>query len=152
MKKLLWVLVLAGAAFFGYRWYTGWRAFKAYEGFAEAWVHENETAADEFGDAETVRHAFHDRGIRGTRGGGMMEALRGDHYEVESKTRTPKGDLELVVKQTVHFDPPGLTSAIWGGMYAHFRHTASVRKTPEGWRVVAFEPVFLDAGETRPRK
>ena len=40
MKKLLWALVVAGAAVLGYREYTGWRAYKAYEGFAEAWVHE----------------------------------------------------------------------------------------------------------------
>ena len=149
MKKWIGVVLLAGAAFFGYRWFAGWQAYKAYEGFAEAWVRGDESEAGRYGDSETVRHALRERSIRGTRGGATMEALRGDRYSIESKTRTPEGEIALVVKQTVHFDPPGATTGIGGAMYAHFRHTASVRKTPDGWRVVAFEPVFLDMGELR---
>ncbi len=151
MKKLVWLVLGAGAAFFGYRAFNGWRAYKAYEGFAEAWVHENEAAASRYGDEATVKHALKERAIRGTRGGAAMEALRGDRYEVESKTRMPDGGVALVVMQTVHFDPPGVTTGIGGAMYAHFRHTASVRKTPDGWRVVAFEPEFIDLGELRRR-
>src|SRR4029450_5209034 len=89
MKKLVWLVFGAGAAFFAYRAFNGWRAYKAYEGFAEAWVHENEADAARYGDAATVQHALKERAIRGTRGGAAMEALRGDRYEVESKTRTP---------------------------------------------------------------
>jgi hypothetical protein len=55
------------------------------------------------------------------------------------------------VKVTVHFDPPGVTTGIGGAMYAHFRHTATVRKTPEGWRVAAFDSEFVDMGEIRRR-
>lgn len=106
--------------------------------------------AARYGDAATVTHAFEKRGIRGTQGGAAMEALRGDRYEVESRTRTAEG-IDLVVRQTVHFDPPGVTTGIGGAMYAHFRHRASVHKTPDGWRVVAFEPEFLDMGEVRHR-
>jgi hypothetical protein len=80
-----------------------------------------------------------------------MEALRGDRYEVESRSKDSDGDVRLVVKQTVHFDPPGATTGIGGAMYAHFRHTATVRKTPDGWRVVAFDREFLDMGEIRRR-
>ena len=151
MKKLVGLAVLAGAAFFGYRAFNEWRAYKAYEAFAEAWVHENEADASRYGDAATVKHALHERAIRGTRGGAAMEALRGDRYEVESKTRMPDGVVALVVKQTVHFDPPGVTTGIGGAMYAHFRHTASVRQTPDGWRVVAFDSEFIDMGDLRRR-
>jgi hypothetical protein len=151
MKKLIGLVLLAGAAFFGYRAFTDWRVYKVYEGFAEAWVHESQADAARYGDAATVKHALEKRAIRGTRGGAAMEALRGDRYEVESRTKTPEGEVALVVKQTVHFDPPGVTSGIGGAMYAHFRHTATVRKTPDGWRVVAFEPEFLDMGELRRR-
>lgn len=151
MKKLIGVLLLAGAAFYGFRWYTAWRAYGAYENFAEAWVHESEADAARYGDAGAVKHALKERAIRGTRGGAAMEALRGDRYEVESRSRTPEGDFTFVVKQTVHFDPPGVTSGIGGAMYAHFRHTATVHKTPDGWRVIAFEPEFVDMGEIRRR-
>lgn len=151
MKRGIGILLLAGAAFFGFRWYTDWRAYRAYEGFAEAWVHESEADAARYGDAAAVKHALRDSGIRGTRGGAAMEALRGDRYEVESRTKGPDGEVHLVVKQTVHFDPPGVTTGIGGAMYAHFRHTATIRDTPAGWRVVAFDREFLDMGEIRRR-
>jgi hypothetical protein len=151
MKKLIVGILLAGAAFLGYRWYGDRSAYLAYEGFAEAWVHEDEIAAARYGDAATVKHALKERAIRGTRGGAAIEALRGDRYEIESRTKTPEGDQRLVVKQTVHFDPPGVTTGIGGAMYAHFRHTASVHQTSDGWRVVAFEPEFIDMGEIRRR-
>jgi hypothetical protein len=114
-------------------------------------VHEDRIAAARYADDATVKHALEERAIRGTRGGAAIEALRGDRYEVESRSRAPEGEQRLVVKQTVHFDPPGVTTGIGGAMYAHFRHTASVRKTPEGWRVVAFDAEFLDMGEIRHR-
>ncbi len=151
MKALVAVLLLAAGAYFGIGWYRDHRAFQAYEGFAEAWVHEDRIAAARYGDAGTVRHALEDRAIRGTRGGAAMEALRGDRYEVESRTRAPEGEQKLVVKVTVHFDPPGVTTGIGGAMYAHFRHTATVRATKDGWRVVAFDSEFVDMGEIRRR-
>jgi hypothetical protein len=151
MKALIGLILLAAAAYFGVGWYRDYSAFQAYEGFAEAWVHEDRIAAARYGDAATVKHALEERAIRGTRGGAAIEALRGDRYEVESRSRTPEGDQRLVVKQTVHFDPPGVTTGIGGAMYAHFRHTASVRKTAEGWRVVAFDAEFVDMGEIRRR-
>ena len=80
-----------------------------------------------------------------------MEAFRGTRYSVESKTRTAGDDLELVVRQTVLFDPPGVTTGLGGAMYAHFRHAATVHETPDGWRVVAFEPTYVDMGELRRR-
>jgi hypothetical protein len=149
MKALIGLLLLAGAAFFGHRWYRDLRAYQAYEGFAEAWVHEDRIAAARYGDAGVVEQALQKNAIRGTRGGAAMEALRGDRYAIESRTRTSDDEQRLVVKQTVHFDPPGVTTGIGGAMYAHFRHTASVRNTADGWRVVAFESEFLDMGDIR---
>jgi hypothetical protein len=151
MKKPIGVLLLAAAAVFGYRWYVGHGAYEAYENFAEAWMHERSDLAAHYGDEATVKHAFEERARRGNRGGAAMEALRGDRYEVESRTHPREEEFHFVVKQTVHFDPPGITSGIGGAWYAHFRHTATVRKMAEGWRVVAFEPEFLDMGEIRRR-
>jgi len=151
MKALIGVVLLAAGAYFGIGWYRDHRAFQAYEGFAEAWVHEDRIAAARYADGATVKRALEERAIRGTRGGAAMEALRGDRYEIESRSRTPEGEQKLVVKVTVHFDPPGVTTGIGGAMYAHFRHTATVRKTPEGWRVVAFDSEFVDMGEIRRR-
>jgi hypothetical protein len=151
MKAIFGVALIAAAAYFGHGWYRDHQAFEAYENFAEAWVREDRIAAARYADDETVKHALEELAIRGTRGGAAIEALRGDRYEVESRTRAAKGEQKLVVKLTVHFDPPGVTTGIGGAWYAHFRHTASVRKTTEGWRVVAFDSEFLDRGEIRHR-
>ncbi len=45
----------------------------------------------------------------------------------------------------------GGESRIGGAMFAHFRDVATVRRTAGGWRVVAFEPAYLDAGDLRRR-
>ena len=37
-------------------------------------------------------------------------------------------------------------------MVARFPHAATVRETPDGRRVVAFEPTFLDMAEIRRRR
>ena len=149
MKKVVWALLFVGAMALAYHWYTGWTAYKTYERFADTWVREDKKAAARYGDAATVRHAFEERALRGTEGGATMEAFRGTSYSLESKSRSNGGDVELRVMQSVFFDPPGTTSAIGGAMVAHFRDTATVRKTPDGWKVVAFEPTYLDMAPLR---
>jgi len=80
-----------------------------------------------------------------------MEAYRGTKYAVLSSTRTPEGDVSLIVKETIAFDPAGITSGIGGAMFAVFRHVATVRRTAGGWKVVAFEPTFVEMGDMRRR-
>jgi hypothetical protein len=150
VKKSIAVAVLAGAAFFGYRAFAGWRAYRAYEGFAEAWARENRTTAVNYGDARAVRHTFEEKPLRGTEGGAAMEAFRGTLYAIESKKRRD-GGFDLVVRQTILFDPPGVTTGIGGAMFARFRHAATVRETENGWRGVAFEPTYLEMGAQRRR-
>ncbi len=151
MKKLVVLLVLGGAAFFGYRSFSGGGAVSAYEKFAEAWTHDDPAGAGKHADAETARKAFEEQSLRGLQSGAMIEAFRGTRYEIESRSRSTEGDVLLEVKQTIQFDPPGVTSAITGAMYTHIHHSARVRKTPDGWKVVAFEAKFLDMGELRKR-
>jgi hypothetical protein len=151
MKKLVLAAVLLGAALLGYRWFTGWRAYKAYEAFADAWARENRAAAAEHGNEDAVRNAFDKKPLRSTPGGAAMEAFRGTLYAVESKTRNGDGDLELLVTQTILFDPPGMTTGIGGAMFARFHETATVRDTSDGSKVVAFEPTFVEMGPTRKR-
>lgn len=151
MRRLIGLALLAALSFVAYRWFTGWRAYRAYEGFAEAWVRGDKAEAGKYGEAAAVRHALEERSLRGTPGGSIIEAFRGTRYSVDSRSRTADGDVELEVKQTIHFDPPGTTTAIGGAMYIHFHHAATVRRTPDGWRVVSFEPTYLDMGEIRRR-
>jgi hypothetical protein len=149
MKKIVLGAVLLAGALLGYRWFQGWRAYKAYQAFADSWARGNRIAAAEHGDEGAVRYAFEKKPIRGTRGGAAMEAFRGTLYAVGSKTRNDDGDVELFVTQTVLFDPPGMTTALGGAMFARFHEAATVRDTPDGWRVVAFEPTFVEMGPLR---
>jgi hypothetical protein len=51
----------------------------------------------------------------------------------------------------IAFDPPGITSAIGGAMVMSFHHSVRLRKTSEGWKVVAFHPALLEMSEVRRR-
>jgi hypothetical protein len=104
-----------------------------------------------YAEASTATRAFERQSLRGLQSGAIMDAFRGTRYVVESSTRSPEGDVVLEVTQTIQFDPPGVTSAITGAMYTHIHHSATVRKTPDGWKVVAFEPKFIDMGELHRR-
>src|SRR6476646_8472350 len=149
MKKALLLILLAGVAYAGWRSVSRWRARGAYEGFAEAWTHGDMAEAKKYGTDEAAEHALKQASLRGLQSGALMEAFRGTRYLYESERRTDTGDLELQVLQTIFFDPPGTTSAIGGAMYTGIRHTATLRSTADGWRVVAFEPKYLDMGPTR---
>jgi hypothetical protein len=151
MKKLLGIIVLAGAALLGYRWFVGWRAVNAYEKFADAWTHDDRVAALEHAGADMVDAALGGHPLTGMPSGSILEAFRGTSYEIETKTRLPGGNLRLEVRQTIFFDPPGATTAIGGAMATHIHHSATLRKTAEGWKVVAFEPKYLDMGTLRRR-
>lgn len=148
MKKSLGILVLAGAVLLGYRWFSGWRAVNAYEKFADAWTHDDRVAALEHAGTDTVDDAL-GHALTGMPSGSILEAFRGTRYEIETKTRLPGGDLRLEVKQTIFFDPPGATTAIGGAMLTHIHHSATLRNTGDGWKVVAFEPRYLDMGVIR---
>jgi hypothetical protein len=151
MKKLILLAVVLIAGLLGYRWLGERRAYKAYEKFADAWARGDRVAAAACGDDDAVVQAFEKKALRGTPGGAAMEAFRGTLYAVESRSNSPEGDTELVVRQTILFDPPGVTTGIGGAMFARFRHVARVRKTGDGWKVVGFEPTYLEMGELRRR-
>ena len=148
VKKVLWVLVLAAAVLLGVRWFSGWRAVTVYERFAGAWMRGNKAEAMKYGEADALR-ALDKQQLRGMPSGTIIEAFHGTLYDIESKTRSPEGDLRLEVKQTILFDPPGATTGIGGAMFTHIHHSATLRRTAEGWKVVAFDAKYLDMGEVR---
>ena len=151
VKRALLLILLAAAGLFAVRSVSRWRARTAYEGFAEAWTHGDMAEAKKYGTDEAATHALKEASLRGLQSGAAMEAFRGTRYSYESESRTDSGDVELQVRQTIFFDPPGITSAIGGAMYTGISHTVTLRNTSEGWRVVAFEPKYLDMGPVRKR-
>jgi len=151
MKKLLLVAVLAAAGWYGYKWFADREAVKAYEKFAHAWTRGYKDEAIRVSDKSVAEKAIDNQNIRGMRSGSIMEAFHGERYEVESRHVLPDGDVQLEVKQTVYFDPPGATTGIGGAMWTTIHHSAKLHRTPEGWRVASFDAKYLDMGETRRR-
>jgi hypothetical protein len=81
-----------------------------------------------------------------------VKTLRGTSYAILSSTQAQDGDTVIQADQSVLFDPPGTTpNPDRSALTATFRHNATVRKTPSGWRVVTFDPAFLNVGPTRKR-
>ena len=151
MKKLILAVALVAAALFAARAVSRSRTESAYEKFAEAWTHGNLAEAEKYAAEDIAREALEDRSLRGLCSGQYMEAFRGTRYALETEESLPNGDLRREVNQTIFFDPPGITSAIGGAMYTHIHHSATLRKTSDGWKVVAFLPRFIDMGERRRR-
>jgi hypothetical protein len=151
MKKLILAIALAAAALFAVRAVSRARAGSAYEKFAEAWTHGNLAEAEKYAAEDVARGALEGRSLRGLCSGQIMEAFRGTTYALEVEESLPNGDLRREVNQTIYFDPPGVTTGVGGAMYTHIHHSATLRKTPDGWRVVAFLPRFVDMGERHRR-
>ena len=151
MKKLFLAAVLAAAGWYGYRWFADRQAFQAYEKFAHGWTRGDKDEAIRHSDKTVAENALERQNLRGMRSGSIMEAFRGERYEVESRRVLPEGDVQLEVNQTIYFDPPGATTGIGGAMWTTIHHSARLHRTPEGWKVAAFDAKYLDMGETRRR-
>ena len=149
MKKLLLVLVLAAAAVFAYRRLVVEPPVRAFRAFAAAWGREDTPAAAALTGSDAARKAVEAKILRGIEQA-PKEALGGSRGASESRVDRPDGDVVLTARELVAFDPPGVTSAFAGSMVAAIRHVATMRRGPEGWRVVAWAPEFLEAHATRP--
>jgi len=150
VKRLALLALLAGGALLGERYLVAEAPVRACARFLEAWGKEDTPAAAAMTTGEAARKSVEERILRGVCRV-PMEALRGSRCSLEARTTRPDGDAVLTMRQVVAFDPPGMTTGLGGAMAASFRHAITMRETPEGWKVAAFEPTFLDAVATRRR-
>lgn len=135
---------------FAYRYFVVDAPVRACREFLKAWGRENTPAAAAMTDGEKAKTSVETHILRGVCRA-PMEALGASRISVESRVDGPGGDQILTMHQDVAFDPPGQTSGFASSMAASFRHVVTMKKTPDGWRVAAFEPAFLDAVSTRRR-
>lgn len=143
--------MLAGGAFVAYRQIVVRAPDRVLERFLDAWAREDTPAAAALTDGETAKKTVESKILRGVLQA-PMEAYRGTRVAVESREDAPGGQLLLTAKQVVFFDPPGITSGIGGAAAGSFRQIVGMKKTPAGWRVVSFDPTFLEARSTRERR
>jgi hypothetical protein len=121
---------------------------RAFRSFARDWAREDTPAAVAWTTGETAKKAVEEKILRGVVRA-PMEAFRGSSEELESRETASDGAVILTVRQSVYYDPPGVTSGVGGAGVATIRHVARMKKTTEGWRIVEWTPTFLDA---QPRR
>lgn len=148
MKRVLGLLLLAGASIAAYRYFVVDAPLRVFHAFAEAWAREDTPAAAALTEGEPARAAAESQILRGVVRA-PMEAYRGSSQEIESREEGPGGIVVVTAKQFVYYDPPGQTSGIGGAGVATVRHVARLKETPHGWRIVEWTPAFLEAGPRR---
>ena len=148
MKRLLLVLLLAGAGYGAYRYLVVDAPGRVFHEFARLWALEDTPSAAALTTGDVARAAVESKILRGVVRA-PMEALRGSRQEVESRERASDGGVSVTVKQFVFYDPPGITSGVGGAGVAIIRHVARLEKTAAGWRVASWTPTFLDAHPRR---
>lgn len=152
MKRLFVLLLLAAGAYFGWRQLSGAAPAKAFDKFADAWARGRTDEAMRYADGEAVKKTLERKNfVQIICPPWQVEAWHGFSTSVNSSSKNADGDLELDVEQTVAFDPPGVTSAMGGAAVGKFHHVATLRKTPDGWKVVAFKPECVSVTPTRNR-
>lgn len=144
MRRFIAVLIVAGAAVVGYRYYRGSDAtVERYKQFAEAILHRQYDKAaamtDGLSAADLQQHGTQERIGAGPP---MFQTLFPSKYEIDSRETSPDGVVTLRVTQTVFFNPAGVESAIRPAMFATLKQVARLRKSDDGWKVVAFENTF----------
>jgi len=144
MKKLVLLALLAAGVWFGYGFFARMQQESCYRKLADAWAMGRTDEALLYTEGETVRQSLEKNPLRGLVDARMIEAWRGVNYTIESTSKGEDGDIAIEAKQRLSFDPPGITSGIGGAMCLSFHHSAKLRHTSNGWKVVAFTPTFID--------
>jgi len=150
LKRIVVLLLLAGVGYTVYRVLARAGPVRAYEKFADAWARGDDDIALRHTEGEPMRRTLRSHSIRGLLFP-PMDAFHGASYTIESVTSSPGGGRVIAAKQTVYYDPPGITSAVGGAMFAVFQHTATLHRASDGWKVAAFYTTFLQGGESRHR-
>jgi hypothetical protein len=148
MKKLLILIAAVAVIFLGYKLFFAGGPKKAFTEFCDLWGTNQLDKAWTFSVKDEAAANFKGKSVNEVTHF-MMEAIMGAHTTVSSSSSGP-GLKEKSYDGTtlIFFTPPGMTSA-FPTHFAKIRVEGTVRKTPAGWKVVAFTPTFLELGELR---
>jgi hypothetical protein len=149
VKRLLVLVAGAMGAFLAYHAHQSRQApVTAFTAYADAVARGRHDLARQLAVGELAGEGQGDR--HAVAGWVPVQEIRRISYQVTSRTPLPAGGEEVVeATQTVAFNPPGVESALRAAMTATFRLRATLRSTPEGWKVAAFSSEFLGSSETR---
>ena len=153
MKRLFVLVLLAGGAYLGWQKFSGAGPAKAFDQFAEAWARGRTDDAMKLAEGDGVKRTLERKNfVQVICPPWSVDAWHGFSTSVNSSSKNADGDVELDVEQTIAFDPPGATTGIGGAVVGKFHHVATLRKTPDGWKVIAFKPECVSVTSARGRR
>ena len=143
MKAIIFLLIIAAVGFGIYYFFIADSpAYSTYKNFANAVARGDKEEALLFAQGpEIIRGPEQNR--YQTAGGMPVAAETGIRYTHESETKNADGSVTIQAMQSVHFDPPGATSAM-GAMIAKYRQTATLSKSSGKWIVTSFKEDFVE--------
>jgi hypothetical protein len=150
MRRLIAVVVLAGASFGGYRFVSAsFGPVAHYEKFAEALLHRRYDAAAAMCDGLTAAD-LEKLGSQERIGAGppMFQSLFPSLFDIQSRKTMPDGSTVIHAVQTVRFNPAGVESGIRPAMFATLEQVVTLRNGSGGWKVVSFENTFMKMDST----
>lgn len=143
MKKWILLAIVIVVALFAYFKFVRVGPEKAFREFSEYWGANRLEKAWAYSVKDEVTEDF--LNINQATGS-MMESIMGITYTQKSITET--GDqAEVTAELVVQFCPPGVNSAMMASHAAGFKLEGTVRKTKDGWKVVAFYPELKGVSE-----
>jgi hypothetical protein len=152
MKRLFALALLMGAAYFGWRQFSGAAPAKTFDKFAEAWARGRTDEAMTMAEGDSVKKVLEQKNfVQVICAPWQVDAFHGFKTSVNNSSTNASGDLDLDVEQSIAFDPPGATSGIGGAAVGKFHHVATLKKTPGGWKVIAFTPECVSVTLLRGR-
>ena len=149
MKKVLLLAAAVAVLFLGYRLLFSGGPKKVFVDFCETWGANQLDKAWTLSVKEEVTADFKGKTLNEV-SRYMIESVMGVHAAVESSSSGPGPNEKSYSGVTlVLFNPPGVTSAMSASMFLKVKVEGTVRKTPDGWKVVSFKPAFLEMGEMK---
>jgi len=150
MRRLIALVVLAGAAFGGYRAYSiSYGPVAHYRKFAEEILHRRYDAAaamcDGLSAADLEKLGSQERIGAGSP---MFQTLFPSLFDIQSRETTADGLTLIHAVQTVRFNPAGVESAMRPAMFATLKQVVTLRNGSGGWKVVSFENTFMKMDST----
>jgi len=143
MKTIVFLIILAAIGFGIYHFFIADSpAYIAYKHFANAVARGDKNEALLYASGEEILGGPEQNRYQ-TAGGMPVDAETGIGYKRESEKKNSDGTVTIQAMQSVHFDPPGTTSAM-GAMIAKYRQTATLSKTSGKWIVTSFKDEFVE--------
>jgi hypothetical protein len=153
MKNLLILAILIAGGYYAYTMYlkpkeTG--SVASYKQFAEHWVRGETQQALAMTDDERVQIALDNFSAKSLMGTSDMAEIISIDYKIDSSTSvSDPSELNIIAEVKVGYNPPGAKGLTKASFRATFKHTATIKRYGDGFKITGFQPSFVGVGDAR---